>query len=219
MSYANRKEMGSNRTAGIVVVALIHVALGYALVTGLAYNVIKKTAEDLKTFDVTEPPPPPEKPPPPPPKDDTPPPPQIIAPPPMIRLNTVAPPIQTSPVIPPFVPPPITVPPKPNPPPQPHVSQTAKAKGDLHSLFSTDDYPASSLRNEEQGTTAVRITVGTDGRVADCQVTQSSGSAALDAATCSIIRRRAKYTPARNDDGSAAMGSDAVRIKWVVPAE
>ena len=218
MSYANRKEMGSNRTAGIVVVALIHVALGYALVTGLAYNVIKKTAEDLKTFDVSEPPPPPEKPPPPPPKDNTPPPP-IVAPPPMVRINIAPSPVVISPVIPQVTPPPMIVPPRPNPPPQPRVSQTARARGDLHSLFSTDDYPASSLRNNEQGTTGVRITVGTDGRVADCQVTQSSGSSALDSATCSIIRRRAKYTPAKNDDGSAAMGSDSVRIRWVVPAE
>ena len=43
--------MSSNRTAAIIIVALIHIALGYALVTGLAYNVIKKAAEDLKTFD------------------------------------------------------------------------------------------------------------------------------------------------------------------------
>ena len=58
MSYANRKQMSSNRTAAIIIVALIHIALGYALVTGLAYNVIKKAAEDLKTFDVEEEPPP-----------------------------------------------------------------------------------------------------------------------------------------------------------------
>lgn len=216
MSYANRKEMGSNRTAGIVVVAVIHAVLGYALVTGLGYNVIKQKIDDLKTFDVSEPPPPPEKPPPPPPKDNTPPPP-IIAPPAIVRMAPIQSPVFVSPIMPQA--PVITPPPRPNPPPVPHVSQTAKARGDLHSLFSTDDYPASSLRNNEQGTTAVRITVGTDGRVADCQVTQSSGSSALDAATCSIIRRRAKYTPARNDDGSAAQGSDAVRIRWVVPAE
>ena len=61
MSYAQRKEMAGNRTAAIVVVALIHLALGYAIVTGLAYNVIKKTAEDLKTFNVEEEPPPPEE--------------------------------------------------------------------------------------------------------------------------------------------------------------
>ena len=71
MSYANRKQMSSNRTAAIVIVALIHVALGYALVSGLAYNVVKKAAEDLKTFDVEdEPPPPPEEPPPPPEQTD-----------------------------------------------------------------------------------------------------------------------------------------------------
>ena len=216
MSYANRKEMGSNRTAGIVVVAVIHAVLGYALVTGLGYNVIKQKIDDLKTFDVSEPPPPPEKPPPPPPKDNTPPPP-IIAPPAIVRMAPIQSPVIVTPIMPQA--PVITPPPRPNPPPVPHVSQTAKARGDLHSYFSTDDYPASSLRNNEQGTTGVRITVGTDGRVADCQVTQSSGSSALDAATCTIIRRRAKYTPAKNDDGSAAMGSDSVRIKWVVPAE
>ena len=49
MSYAQRRQMSSNRTAAIVVVALIHVALGYALVTGLAYNVAKQAMEDLKT--------------------------------------------------------------------------------------------------------------------------------------------------------------------------
>ena len=73
MSYANRQQMGSNRTVSIIVVALLHIVLGYALVTGLAYNVLKKAASDLKTFDVTEPPPPPEeKPPPEKPKDPAP---------------------------------------------------------------------------------------------------------------------------------------------------
>ena len=64
MSYAERKQMSSNRTAALVVVALIHLALGYALVTGLAYNVLKQATEDLKTFEVQEEAPPPEEPPP-----------------------------------------------------------------------------------------------------------------------------------------------------------
>ena len=66
MSYANKKQMSTNRTPAIIIVALIHLALGYALVTGLAYNVVKKATEDLKTFDVDEEPPPPEEKPPPP---------------------------------------------------------------------------------------------------------------------------------------------------------
>src|SRR4028118_1470312 len=92
MSYAERKQMSSNRTAALVVVALIHLALGYALVTGLAYNVMKQAAEDLKTFDVEEEPPPPEEEPPPPEETpNVPPPPQVAAPPPPVRTPLAAP--------------------------------------------------------------------------------------------------------------------------------
>ena len=86
MSYANRKQLNQNRTVPIVLSALITFTLGYALVSGLAFNVVKKAAEDLKTFDVNEPPPPPEEKPPPPEKTDIPPPPQISAPPPLVRM-------------------------------------------------------------------------------------------------------------------------------------
>ena len=73
MSYAQKKELSGNKTLSIVMVVLLQFALGYAIITGLAYNVIKKATEDLKTFDVEETPPPPEEPPPPP-KDVKPPP-------------------------------------------------------------------------------------------------------------------------------------------------
>jgi protein TonB len=218
MSYANRKQMSSNRTAAIIIVALIHIALGYALVTGLAYNVIKKAAEDLKTFDVEDEPPPPPEEPPPPPEQNTPPPPQVVAPPPIVRTNTVAPPIISTPV----APPPVitrTAPPAPPAPPRPVISQAARAKGSLPSLFSTDDYPQSSIRNEEQGTTAVRLTISTDGRVTDCSITQSAGSTALDNATCNIIRRRARYTPAKDQAGNPITGTDSARIRWELPDE
>ena len=223
MSYANRKQMSSNRTASIIVVALLHVVLGYALVTGLAYNVIKNASTDLKTFDVTEPPPPPEEKPPPPEKQpNTPPPPQVAAPPPLVRMPSISPQIQTTPNPPPFIPTPTArpaPPAPPAPPPPPRTVEPARAKGDLHALFSTDDYPASALQAQQQGTTAVSISIGPDGRVSGCDVTSSSGSAALDSATCSVIRRRARYTPARDNTGQPTSGSDGARIKWVVPAE
>ncbi len=88
MSYANRRQMSGNRTVSIVIVALLHVLLGYAIITGLAYNVVKKAAEDLKTFDVEEEPPPPEEEPPPPEDTPLPPPPQVSAPPPLVRFET-----------------------------------------------------------------------------------------------------------------------------------
>jgi len=44
----------------IIFTAIVVGGLMYAIITGLAYNVIKKTAENLKVIDVEEQPPPPE---------------------------------------------------------------------------------------------------------------------------------------------------------------
>jgi len=227
MSYANRNQLSSNRTVPIVLSALITGLLGYALVSGLAYSVVKQAAEDLKTFDVEdEPPPPPDEPPPPPEENPLPPPPQVSAPPPLVRIESPAPPIQTTPNITPT--PPVTVvatprppaPPAPPPaPPPPRVSQAARAQGSLPGLFSTDDYPAAALRNEEQGTTAVSLTIGTNGRVSGCSVTSSSGSRSLDDTTCRILKSRARFTPAKDQAGSPISDNSTARIRWQLPPD
>ena len=226
MSYANRKQLSSNRTIPIVMSALITFLMGYALVTGLAYSVVKGAVEDLKTFDVEdEPPPPPDEPPPPPEDNPLPPPPQVSAPPPLVRIESPAPPIQTVQTMNPT--PPVTTIARPAPPapaappapPPPRISQAAQAKGSLTSLFSTDDYPQAAIRSEEQGTTAVGLTIGTDGRVSGCSVSSSSGSSSLDRATCDIIRKRARFTPAKDQNGAPISGSFSQRIRWQLPAE
>lgn len=73
MAYADQ-QMSSNRIIAIVIVALIHIALGYLLVTGLAISAVKEVVERVTTVDVEEPPPPePEdEPPPPPPEQEVP---------------------------------------------------------------------------------------------------------------------------------------------------
>jgi protein TonB len=204
MSYAQRKEISGNRTLAIILVVLLQFALGYAIVTGLAYNVIKKTVQDLKTFDVEEQPPPPE-PPPPPPKDMPKVPPPPVTPPPLVRVNTAPPPIQVMEApTPPPIPPVVQAPPPPAPPPPPRkVVSAQSAKGDLRTLFSADDYPAAAQAAEAQGTAQAQITIGTDGRVVGCNIIRSTGNSALDAATCNIIRRRAKFVPARDSNGNA----------------
>src|SRR5262245_7525555 len=149
MSYAQRKEISGNRTFAIILVAVIQLGLGYAIVTGLAYNVIKKTVQDLKTFNVEEQPPPPE-PPPPPPKDmpDVPPPPS--APPVMVNIApTVTPQIA---VVPQLAPPPIAPPPPPAPPAPKKTVPPQPARGDVRSVFSNDDYPAAAIAAGAQGT-------------------------------------------------------------------
>jgi periplasmic protein TonB len=45
------------------------------------------------------------------------------------------------------------------------VVKAESARGDLQGLFSGDDYPQDALRNEQSGTTSVRLDIGTDGRV------------------------------------------------------
>ncbi|MEA3000001.1 MAG: periplasmic protein TonB [Sphingomonadales bacterium] len=223
MAYADNK-MSTGRITAIVIVAILHAILGYAFVTGLAYNVVKKVAADLKTFNVDEPPPPDEKPPPPPPDQPNTPPP-IVAPPPIVRTNTMPPPIsvvQNAPpvIITPTAPTAPPAPPAPPPPPPPPVKvEPARAKANLSSLFSDEDYPASALRNNESGTTGFRLQVGPNGRVTGCQVTSSSGSSALDAATCRLLTSRARFNPARDSSGQPTSDSVSNRIVWRIPAD
>ena len=202
MSYAQKREISGNRTLAIALVVLLQFALGYAIVTGLAYNVIKKATQDLKTFDVEEPPPPPEEPPPPP-KDMPKVPPPPITPPPLVRVEAPPPPITTvTAPTPPVLPPVVPSPPAPPPPPRKTVSAQS-AKGDLRTLFSADDYPASAQAAGAEGTAQATLTIGADGRVVGCSLTRSTGNGALDSATCNILRRRAKFTPARDSNGNA----------------
>ncbi len=215
MSYANRHQMSTNRTAGIIVVAIIHLILGYVLVTGLAYNVLKKAAEDLKTFDVEkEPPPPPEEPPPPEKRPDLPP---AVAPPAIVRISPMAQPIISVPTPLVITPTARPAPPPPPPPPPPRRIEPAKARANLASYVSDDDYPDSAQRNDEQGTTGFRLDVGPDGRVSSCTVTSPSGSSSLDGTTCRLMKSRARFTPATDSTGAKTSDSVNGRIRWVLP--
>lgn len=65
------------------------------------------------------------------------------------------------------------------------------------------DYPHDAFEARQGGTVRMRFTVGVSGRVTDCVVTRSSGVAALDDATCRLILKRFRYRPARNAAGQA----------------
>jgi periplasmic protein TonB len=223
--YAQRQQIGTNRTIAIIFVAIIHVLLGYAIVVGLAYNVIQKAADELKTFNVEEePPPPPEEPPPPPPEPESAPPPVVspppivrtkVPPPPVVRTVREAPPPVVTPIAPPAPPAPVARPAPPPPPPVRTVPPRS-AVGDLQGLFRGDDYPVSAIERDEQGSVTARLTVGTDGRVSGCTVTSSSGSRILDNATCRILQSRARFTPARDNRGNLTTDTTSQRIRWVL---
>lgn len=81
-------------------------------------------------------------------------------------------------------------------------------------LFSNDDYPAAALRAEEQGRADFRVTIGADGRVSDCAITGSSGSNALDNATCRIMRSRGRFARPRDSEGRFVSDSRSGTITW-----
>lgn len=214
MAYADQS-MSTRKAVSIGLVILLHAIIGYAFVTGLAYNVVKKVARDLKTFDVEEEaPPPPDQPPPPPPEQVVEPPP-VVAPPPIVQVApTVAPPIVSVPVAPPPI---IT----PTAPPAPPVSQAVRLtpRGNFQSLMTTEDYPSSSLRNNEEGTVGYRLDVGQDGKVTACTITQSSGFPALDTTACRLLQRRARFNPGKDAAGNPVTGFYPGRFTWRIPKD
>ncbi|HEY0960272.1 MAG TPA: energy transducer TonB [Novosphingobium sp.] len=217
MAYADQS-MSGNKVTALIIVALIHVAVGYALVTGLAYEAAKKVIQKVTTVDIKEEVKK-EEPPPPPKKADLPPPPPIVAPPPKINLAP-PPPITVVDHAPPPPPQIVLVPPPPSAPPPPRFTPTgAVPRGNPGSWATTNDYPSRALREEREGTSGFRVTVGPDGRVTDCQITSSSGHADLDQATCDNVRRRARFNPAKDGEGQPTTGSFSSRVRWVIPKD
>ncbi len=224
MAYADRNTSGS-RVIAIVMVAVIVAGMGYAFVTGLAYQYIKKQAEKLNTFDVQEPPPPPEEVPPPPPPPDTPvppPPTQIVVPPAQVPVPTQAPPIPTTTVIPPA--PPITPPAPPaqpappQPPAPPRIAKKLSPRGSPQSWVTDDDYPAAALRAEQAGTVRFRLDVDASGKVTNCTVTGSSGTSVLDTTACNLLKRRARFNPAEDESGNKIPAPYNGSFTWKIPS-
>lgn len=218
MAYADQ-EMSRNKVIAIIIVALIHIAIGYALVTGLAYSATKKLIERVTTVDIEEPPPPEEEPPPPPPPDTAPPPP--VAPPPPLNISTTPPPIQTQTTIPPPAPPALRIPPPappaPPPAPPPPPSRARAATPDRQSQWAAriqENYPQRAIRDEVEGQVGVRVTIGANGRVTACTVSNSSGSSVLDSAACDGMTRYARYNPALDDAGNPTTGSASTSIVY-----
>lgn len=202
MSYVDQPVSG-NRTVALIVVAILHIVFGYALVTGLAYEGIKKVLKRVTTVDIEEEVI--EEPPPPPKKVELPPPP--VAPPVVINVAPNPPPIETVPE----PPPPVIVPPPPAPPPPPPKPGTPR--NNPGNWATSNDYPSRALREDRAGTASFQVTIDARGRVASCRITRSSGHADLDAATCKNVTRRARFR--KPSEGYGKTYSN--RVRWVIP--
>lgn len=219
MAYADQDGMTTNRLVSVIIVILLHAFLGYALVTGLAYDAVVAIKEKMTVVDVKEEEPPEEEEPPPEPEKQIEPP--VVSPPPMVVTVTPPPTVRTVDTPPPAAPiVPTAAPPAPAaPPPPPPVAKRPNPipKGNPGNWANTNDYPSRALQQEREGTTGFRVTVGPNGRVTDCQVTSSSGHADLDQATCSNVTRRARFDPALDSNGNPTNGTYSNRVRWQIP--
>lgn len=68
--------------------------------------------------------------------------------------------------------------------------------------ISDEDYPSKAIREQKSGLATASFSSNELGRVENCRIILSSGSADLDEETCKIITRRWKYRPARDRMGS-----------------
>ncbi|MEF7612380.1 energy transducer TonB [Aquincola sp. MAHUQ-54] len=227
MDFAEQQRRPTRHLVGIGIVVVMHVLLGWALVSGLARKVVEVIKAPIETKIIEEakaPPPPPENLPPPPklappPPSFVPPPEITVAPPP-----TPAPAITVTPVVPPPAPPvAIAPPPAPAAPPAPPVPVArptgTPARIDV-STCEKPDYPRAALRAEATGTTRIRFTIDAGGKVAKSEIDRASGPTRehrqLDAAAVEALSKCA-FRPGTDPEGRPVGGAIAtVEYVWKV---
>lgn len=179
MDYAQQQTSMGRHTPGIVAVVVLHVIIGYALVTGLARKVVEvmKAPIETRVIEEIKKPPPPDLPPPPPPKLAAPPPPFI--PPPEINIQQpqVAPPPAITTVT--------TTPPPPGPapvaapvqaaPPQPSVRRNFAASHRVEPAF-----PEKARKSGIDGTVVAHVVVQPDGSVSEVRIVSARPARLFD---------------------------------------
>jgi protein TonB len=203
------KALKKNRWPGIIFVIVFHIAAIWALTIGLANRTIELLRGNVKavvTTEVADE----DLPPPPPPPDFKPPEVVAVAPEVTIDLAQAPPPATTTSITntPPRPPAPVVVAPPPPPPPPPPPAPTPAVATTSHAV-TADDYPAISIRLQEQGTVAIRFVINAEGTVDECTVATSSGKSRLDDAACTMVKRRWKYKPATQEGKPVAQVTTA----------
>lgn len=223
MAYLDSRKP-ADRAASVAGVIAVHAALAYGLVVGLQFTGVIPTEEPRLTGEtIVDPvplPPPPDKPKP---DDTTPSDSQVYTPPTTLTLNNSSSELDTTTVLPPpgdiiEAPSGPVIIPSPGPAPKPIAEAiAAKARNNPGEWITQSDYKTSWINRGWAGSAGFRLQVGANGRVEGCQITRSTGYAALDEATCALVTRRARFDPARNGAGEKVSGSYSSTVRWQIP--
>jgi protein TonB len=227
VDYASQQRNPGKHPVGLIVVAIMHILLGWALLNGLARKVVEVIKAPIETKIIDE-----VKPPPPPPPENLPPPPKMVAPPPSfvpppevqvanpppapaITVTREAPP--PAPVTLAPAPAPTPAPPAPAAPPPPKPVQAAvAAKMDVGSC-DKPEYPAAALRAEATGTTKIRFTVDAAGVVSKADIERPAGASRehrlLDRAAVDALSK-CRFKPGTDENGKPVGGTTVVEYVW-----
>ncbi|MGN7931912.1 energy transducer TonB [Sphingopyxis sp. 22461] len=98
-------------------------------------------------------------------------------------------------------------------PPNPPGDDAAEPIGNAGRWMTFDDYPSRAMREGREGAVGFKLSVDAEGRPSACEITMSSGHADLDAETCTLVTRRARFKPS---PGSRPRYFES-RVTWSIP--
>lgn len=189
----------TRRTLVFILIVLLHVAMGWALNSGLSHRVVQAVLGPIETRMIEEAPQVEEPPPPPPPKIETPPP---FVPPPEVAIDI---PMDTPPAT--AITQTTTVKPAAQPPiaPKAPAKPSTPPRADPRRPPTKPDYPASSRRAGEEGTVVLELYILPNGRVGEARVQKSSGYPRLDEAAVREAKRSWRFIPGTENGEPVAM--------------
>lgn len=86
--------------------------------------------------------------------------------------------------------------------------------GSEYDWLTNADYPIEAWRNGEQGFLAYRLDVDSAGAVTGCRITQSEATPSLEAATCRLLRERARFAPAKDAKAKPVASAHSGYFTW-----
>ena len=98
--------------------------------------------------------------------------------------------------------------------PADRFTRKARSLKPLAEYFSSDDYPDQANFANQGGTSRMMMMIDETGALKDCMVEETSGFASLDAMTCAVLLKRAKFEPALDSAGKPIRSVLTSRVVW-----
>lgn len=90
---------------------------------------------------------------------------------------------------------------------------SAAPASDPSTWIGADDYPSVALAARAEGVTSVRLDITQQGAPVKCTITNSSGNAELDEASCQLLMKRAQFRASSNSTDQIF----STNVQWKIP--